>query len=633
MQPRQRLQRRELGRILLHRHHQLVRPIGRLPQLDQRQPQQHVEPRVEIDQAQRPGRRIHDRLPILLPEIDLRPQRLQGGAFGLGFQEGIQDRQRLVPASQVNQGRRRKTGQPGRQIPAIENGSQLRGRLLPVALEERLGDLLPDKLQSHALGALDPGAALERPALRLRLPLRDGIVLRRLLRPGVQLRFRLGGILFAAGAQLPQSLPPVRHPAEAGKGVKQVQGKAMFRRPLFPEPLQDRRRLVRLVSVRQGACQVVIQLPRGLPHCLRQVLRQRRDIPEGNHLFQRRRRGPGVLDHVRGMPPVFAGNIVPARDAPDLRRLFPGLDLGPAVHVRPHRQTEQRQHRGGDVQDGAAENLSAALQSWPRHHEDPEVPVLHRRARRLGRNPLGPRRVRVEPVVGDHQDVCVRSRQLEIPPQHGIVMAIDVGHHIPIKLELPLRHPFPPGRMILHEAVAGVVNGVKIDPREIPRLPLQQLGRGRMDGDRLREDLGQVMQRFVLCLVHLVKPRHKEPQHLPGYLGRAHPQLGKLLEQPGRGRHARQQRRQRRLRIIRHLLELIRHHRPGYRLGGIRGPPTDHHRAFSLLRQDVPQRLGLARQQAARPYRAPIPGRFGKAQHPVFGRAFARGNGGPQGRA
>jgi hypothetical protein len=45
--------------------------------------------------------------------------------------------------------------------------------------------------------------------------------------------------------------------------------------------------------------------------------------------------------------------------------------------------------------------------------------------------------------------------------------------------------------MVLHEPVAGVVNGVKIDRRAIPRLALQQVGRSRMDRDRLRQDLGQ----------------------------------------------------------------------------------------------------------------------------------------------
>jgi len=94
---------------------------------------------------------------------------------------------------------------------------------------------------------------LERPAPHLRLPLRDRIVLRRLLGPGAEFLFRFGCLLVAAGAQLPQGLPPLRHPAQMPEGVNQVQGKPVFRRPLLPEPLQDRRRLVRLVAVRQSA--------------------------------------------------------------------------------------------------------------------------------------------------------------------------------------------------------------------------------------------------------------------------------------------------------------------------------------------------------------------------------------------
>ena len=98
--------------------------------------------------------------------------------------------------------------------------------------------------------------------------------------------------------------------------------------------------------------------------------------------------------------------------------------------------------------------------------------------------------VGMKAVVGHHHDRGVRAGQLHVNPQHQIMILVTDADDILVELIFFLVDPFQARRVILHEAVAEMVDAVEINPHEIPRLQLHQGGGGGMDAGDFRQNLG-----------------------------------------------------------------------------------------------------------------------------------------------
>ena len=124
-----------------------------------------------------------------------------------------------------------------------------------------------------------------------------------------------------------------------------------------------------------------------------------------------------------------------------------------------------------------------ALDARPLDRQDAEVAVLDRRSGRDAGNRSGTEVVRVEPVVRHQDDRHVVADISQEHPQHLVVELIGDRDDVLIEVEVLLLDLFLLRRMITHEPMTEVVNRVVIDGEEIPRLILDQPGRGRVDAD------------------------------------------------------------------------------------------------------------------------------------------------------
>ena len=122
--------------------------------------------------------------------------------------------------------------------------------------------------------------------------------------------------------------------------------------------------------------------------------------------------------------------------------------------------------------------------------------------------------VGVKAVVGDDDNGGVVTRQLPINPQHQIMVLITDADDILVEFIILFVDPFQARWVVLHETVAEMVDAVKIDTHEIPRLQLHQRRRGGMDAGNFRQHLGNRADAFVFFLVDFGGAGYEGQQHV-----------------------------------------------------------------------------------------------------------------------
>ena len=109
-----------------------------------------------------------------------------------------------------------------------------------------------------------------------------------------------------------------------------------------------------------------------------------------------------------------------------------------------------------------------ALDPRPGHQQHTEVAVLDGRADRLAGDLARALLVGVKAVIGaDHHGGVVTGQF-----QHHVVEAVAGLDHALVALIIGLRDEVPARRVIFHEAVAEVVDGVKVHRTQVPILVL-----------------------------------------------------------------------------------------------------------------------------------------------------------------
>src|SRR5579863_7102326 len=93
--------------------------------------------------------------------------------------------------------------------------------------------------------------------------------------------------------------------------------------------------------------------------------------------------------------------------------------------------------------------------------------------------------IRMEAMVRHQNDVSIGTRLLEQISQHSIVELIRHRDHVVIQLEITLRDPTLPRRMVAHETVTEMIDRVVVNREEIPGLMVQQPGGGGMHAHAL----------------------------------------------------------------------------------------------------------------------------------------------------
>ena len=212
------------------------------------------------------------------------------------------------------------------------------------------------------------------------------------------------------------------------------------------------------------------------------------------------------------------------------------------------------------------------------------------------------------------------------------MIAIGVGNNILVDRKILLAHPGQPRRVVAHEGVLEMVDSAVINRGEIPGLRRQQLRRRRVDRHRLRNDFAQGVKALVRDLVHFLVLGHEQPDEFAAQLHGIHPQFRQRCGEGRRMNHPRRQR-PRCSGFSGGILEMVRYHHTVQRFSGMRRPPTHHQGAVAGLIEDIPDRLGFARQQGDRTHPGTIRQRFGEPVDAVFVGSFARGNRGPKHRA
>ena len=411
-----------------------------------------------------------------------------------------------------------------------------------------------------------------------------------------------------------------------------MDAKPALLRKRFPEVLEDRCRLREPAGIDARSREVVLQLAGGLGNRLGHVLTRLVDVAEIDQLADRLLGIDGIDLRVGGMAAVFAGDFIPRVDIfHRLRRLENRLE-GPAVHVAAHGQAEQGEHGGSDVEKRRTKHEIVFFDPRPARNEDPEIAVLGRRAGRLVGHALGSQMIGMEAVVADQDHGRLGPGQLQESAEHQIVVAVSPLDHVLVEFEVVFLHPVEPRRVILHEGVAEVVDGVVVDRRKIPVGHFfEEVHRRPMDAGAFGDGLGERAEPFVFLLIDLRGPGHEHLQEIAVEFVRMKTLVRQRLGKLRRIDSARPQR-PRRVERRHSLLKVVRHHRAADRLGRGAWPPADDERRVAGLVEDVPDGLGFSGEIRDRPHGARLRIRLGEAVDAVFIRPLAGGDARPEHR-
>ncbi len=472
----------------------------------------------------------------------------------------------------------------------------------------------------------------------------DALLLRLLGFLGVELEFLKGGdglagFLHAALADGGDQRAQLGAAALALVAGGELETEAVLHRPRPVEALEDGHGLGVVAAVDPRLGEVVVELAHGLLDGLGLVGIRLVDVAEGDELLEG---GLGIGGGdllVRRVHAVIAGDGVPAGDAGDFHgRVFVDVDEHLAVHVLADWQAEEVEQGRADIDQAGAVHALVLADAGALGGEDAELAVLGSRAGGLARDVAQAQVVRVEAVVGHEDHGGVLTRESEQGAEHRIVIEVAHFHAVVEDLVVPVVHLRPLRRVIFHERVAEVVDGVVIDAHQVPGLVLDQGGGGGVDAGAVRDDLGErldarVLFRLVEVLaghaveagqerteVVLVQLRGMEAEVLE-VADEALRMDGFRLERPFVGLVAA---------AVGFLVVVGNHHAVAERLGGVGRPPADGDGVFPLLVEDIPDGLGLAREIGDRADAAGDRVRLGEAEDTMLVRALAGGDGGPE---
>ena len=334
-------------------------------------------------------------------------------------------------------------------------------------------------------------------------------------------------------AELSERGPGFDRQLLANERLQEMDAKPALLRKRFPEVLEDRCRLSEPAGIDARSREVVLQLAGGLGNRFGHVLARLVDVAEIDQLADRLLGIDRIDLRVGGMPAVFAADCIPRVDIFDrLRRLENRLE-GPAVHVAADGQAEEGEHGGSDVEKRGTKHEIVFFDPRAAGDEDAEIAVLGRRAGRLVGHALGSQMIGMKAVVADQEHGRLGPGQLQEPAEHQVVVAVGSLDHVLVKFEVVLLHPVEPRRVILHEGVAEVVDGVVVDSRKIPVGHfLKEVHRRPVDAGAFGDGLGERAEPFVFFLVDLRGPGHKHLQEIAVEFVRMKPlvreRLGKL---------------------------------------------------------------------------------------------------------
>jgi len=99
-------------------------------------------------------------------------------------------------------------------------------------------------------------------------------------------------------------------------------------------------------------------------------------------------------------------------------------------------------------------------------------------------------------------------------PEHQVVKAVAAGDHVFVQLERILGHAVQARRVVLHEAVAVVIDRRIVDGGEVLRVLLERERGGGVNVDGFCEDPGKRGETGVFVLIHFGGARHEKREQV-----------------------------------------------------------------------------------------------------------------------
>ena len=238
----------------------------------------------------------------------------------------------------------------------------------------------------------------------------------------------------------------------------------------------------------------------------------------------------------------------------------------------------------------------------------------------------------MEAVVTDEDHGRLGTGKLKEPAEHEIVIAVGRVDDVFVKLEVALAHPLESRWVILHEAMAEVVDGVEVDRRKIPvRDFLKEVHRPPVDAGAFGDQLGERAEPLVFLLIDLRGLGDEVPEEIAVELVGMEALVGEIdgklrwvdgacSQRPGLAERGDR------------LLKVVRDHRAADRLGGGAWPPADDERGVAGLVEDVPDGFRFSGEIRDRSDAARMGIGLGEAVDAVLEGALAGGDARPEHR-
>ncbi len=253
--------------------------------------------------------------------------------------------------------------------------------------------------------------------------------------------------------------------------------------------------------------------------------------------------------------------------------------------------------------------------------ENAEMTLLLHRSGRLAGQVLRPQWPGMKTVVGNQDNRGIRVDFSQQATEQPVVIDVGIVDDLVETTEFRSIDPGKPVRIILHEAMAEMVERVKNYGRKIPGFMMEKVLGHIADERTLENDPGQNPNALILIMVNRLLP--DKLLHQPRIdLLRMLPQPQQLAGQPSRMHGARTHGpglAQRRVRMG----VTVRDHHTVDGLGRMRSPPAHYHGFFVILVQNVPDGLCFAGQHGNRPDKARISVRLFEPEHAVTERTLA----------
>lgn len=232
-------------------------------------------------------------------------------------------------------------------------------------------------------------------------------------------------------------------------------------------------------------------------------------------------------------------------------------------------------------------------------------------------------------VVRNDHHRGLRPRQLQVAPQHQVMVDVAAVQHVPVDLEVGVADVRHLGGPVPHELMAQAVDGVVIDRQQVPVGLLRQVGAGGVHRGAFRQVAGQGLQAPVLLLVDAPGFGDEKLELFEGQVRRVGPEVLHHFVQRGRGHRRRVKGPLFEILAV-GVAEIVANHRapgPARRMAGV---PAHHRAAHFPAAEDGPEGLGLQRGAGYRPHPLAVGPGLDEAVDPVAIGPFARGDAGPE---